>query len=85
MYDSKYSFSDYKNVRKCSDISLEPKYYKLVSFYYRLNEFRSSAPQAENTKIRKKNVFKNVTKLYNTLLAIYFKEYNNVIYEKRSG
>ena len=34
--------------------------------------------RTEKTKIRKKNVYKNVTRLYNTLLANYFKEYNNI-------
>ena len=74
MYDSKYSFSDCKNVRKYSDLSLESKYY--IIFHHRLNEFRSLVPRTEKTKIRKKNVYENVTKLYNTLLVIYFKEYN---------
>ena len=51
-------------------------------FYHRLNEFRNLMPRTEKTKIKKKNVYKNVTKLYNTLLAIYFKEYNNITNEK---
>ena len=33
--------------------------------------------QTEKTKIRKKNLYKNPTNLYNKLLAIYLKEYNS--------
>ena len=40
MYGSKYSFGDYKNVRKYSDLSFTTKYHKLLSFYHRFNEFR---------------------------------------------
>ena len=40
MYGSKYSFGDYKKVRKYSDLSFTTKYDKLLSFYHRLNEFR---------------------------------------------
>ena len=43
-YDNKYSFSDYKNFRKYSCLSLESKYYKLLSFYHRLNEFKGLNP-----------------------------------------
>ena len=35
-------------------------------------------PQTEKTIIKKKNVYKNVKRLYNILIAIYFKEYNNI-------
>ena len=40
-------------------------------------------PRREKTKIRKNNVYENVTKLYNTLLAIYFKKYNDIIDSKK--
>ena len=39
--NNKYSFSDFKNIRKYSDLSLLSKYYKLLLLYHRLNEFRS--------------------------------------------
>ena len=75
VYDNKYSFSSFKNVRQYSNISLESKYDMFLLFYHLLNEFRSLILQKEQTNIRKKNVHKNVTKLYNTMLSIYFKEY----------
>ena len=78
MYNSKYSLSEYRNVRKYYDLSLKLKY-KLLSFFDWLNEFRNFMPQTKNTKFTKKNVFNNVAKLCNTLLPIYFKEYNNTI------
>ena len=51
--DNKYNFSDYKNVRKYSDLSLESKYYKLLSFYHRLNEFRSLVPHKKEECVQK--------------------------------
>ena len=41
-------------------------------------------PGADKKNIKKKNLNKNVTKLYHTLLAIYFNEYNNIIDEKNN-
>ena len=35
MHDNKYSFNEYKNVRKYSDLSFTSKYYKLLWFYHR--------------------------------------------------
>ena len=83
MCENKYGFSDYKNFRKYCNLSLESNHYKLLSFYHRLNEFRSLVPRTKKTKIRKKNVYKNSTKPYNTLLAIYYKKHNDVIYKKK--
>ena len=40
-------------------------------------------PRTGKTKTRKNNGYKNVTKLYNTLLSIYLKEYNNITDEKK--
>ena len=83
IYNSKYSFSDYSNVRKCYDLSFMTKYDKLLPFYHRLNEFRKFNPRTEKLKIKKKSVYKNVVKLFNTLLAIYFNEYNNITDEEK--
>ena len=55
----------------------------MLLFYHRSNEFRNLMPRTEKTKIKKKNLYKNVTKLYNALLAIYFKEYNNITDKKK--
>ena len=49
MYDSKFSFSDYSNIRKYYDLSFKTKYDKLLSFYHRLNEFRNLVPRTEKT------------------------------------
>ena len=61
IYDSKYNFSQYRNIRRHYNIYLEPKYCKLLSFYYRLNELRNLMPQTEKTN-RKKNLYKNLYK-----------------------
>ena len=53
MYDNRYSFTDYRNVRKYYDLSFKAKYDKSLSFYHRLNEFRNLVPQTEKNKIEK--------------------------------
>ena len=83
MYDSKYSFSDYKNVGKYYNLSFTTKYDTLLSFYNQLKKFRNWVPQKEKTKIKKKSVYKNSAILYNTLLHIYFSDYNNIMDENK--
>ena len=39
MYDSKYNFGEYRNVKKYYDLSFKTKYDRLRLFYHRLNEF----------------------------------------------
>ena len=69
-----YNFREYRNVRKYYDLSLKSTYYKLLSIFHELNEFRNLSPQTEKPKTKKKNVYENFVKLYNSLLSIYFKE-----------
>ena len=83
MYDSKYSFSDYKNVGKYYNLSFTTKYDTLLSFYNQLQKFRNLVSQTEKTKIKKKSVYKNSAILYNTLLHIYFSDYNNIMDENK--
>ena len=59
------------------------KYDKLSSFYHRLIGFRSIMPRTEETKNKKKIVYKNAVNLYNKLLAIYFKDYNSIADEEK--
>ena len=84
MYGSKYSFNDYKNVRKNYNIFFMAKHDKLNSFYYRLNEFRNLIPRTEKTKMKEKSLFKNAANLYNKLLTIYFIGYNSIMVIKKS-
>ena len=51
MYDSKYSFSDFSNIKKYYAVSFASKYNKFLPLYYRLNEFR-------NLVLRKKKLKK---------------------------
>ena len=83
MYNKIYSFREYRNVRKYYDLSLKSTYYKLLSLFHELNEFRNLSPQTEKPKTKKKNVYENFVKLYNPLLSIYFKEWNNTIDVKK--
>ena len=55
----------------------------MLPFYHRLNEFRNFAPRTEKTKIKKKIVYNNAVNLYNTLLTIYFNQYNNITDEEK--
>ena len=56
VYDSKYSFSEYKNVGKYFSPYFRKKFDSLLPFYHRLNEFRNFVPRTEKKKIRKKIV-----------------------------
>ena len=84
MYDSKHSFSDYKNVRKYYNLPFMKKHDELNSFYHRLNEFRNLIPSTEKPKMKKKSVFKNASNLYNALLTIYFNGSNTIMDTKKS-
>ena len=77
VYDSKYSFSEYRDVGKYYNLSFTTKYNSLLPFYHWLNEFRDFIPRIEKTRIQKKIVYNNAEKLYNTLLTIYFNQCNN--------
>ena len=78
-----YNFREYRNVRKYYDLSLKSTYYKLLSIFHELNEFSNLSPQTEKPKTKKKNVYENFVKLYNSLLSVYFKEWNNTIDVKK--
>ena len=72
VYDSKCIFSDYRNVGKYLQSFFMTKYDRLRPFYHRLNDFRNIVTRTEETKIKKKIVYNNAKKLYNTLLTIHF-------------
>ena len=77
MYGNKYSFSDYRNLRKYYDLSFTAKYYKLLLSCHPLNKFRNLILQAEKTEIKKRSLYKSASNLYNTPPVIYFNDYNN--------
>ena len=78
VYDSKYSFSDYRNIRKYYDLSFMTRHDKLSSFYHRLIEFRSVVPQIGETKNKKNTLYKNAVNIYNKLVANCFNEYSSI-------
>ena len=49
MYYSKYSFSDFSNIKKCYGLSFASKFF---SFYHQVNEFKNPVLQTEKTKIK---------------------------------
>ena len=56
MYDNKYDFGDFSNIKKYYVVSYTSKYNKLLSFYHWLNKFRK-------TKI-KKTEYKKILQIY---------------------
>ena len=52
----------------------------LAPFKQRLEEFKQFTPEKEQGKDKKKIAYHDAIKLYNTLLSIYFNDYNNFIY-----
>ena len=64
MYDSKYSFSNYKNVAKYYNLSFTTKYVNLLSFYHRLNEFRNLVSLDQKKQKLKKRVCIEILQLY---------------------
>ena len=55
IYGSRYSFSEYRIVRKYYDISFLSKYYKLLWFFHQLNVFRNLILLTEKNKNQKEN------------------------------
>ena len=50
MYDSKYSFSDYRNVRKYYNFFFKSKYDNLLLYKNRLNELKNLVPRTKKNK-----------------------------------
>ena len=55
-YNSKYTFSEFKNVAKYEDKSLKPRYKSLTLFKQRLKEFKRFTPKTVKTRMKKKIV-----------------------------
>ena len=56
IYNSKYSFYEYCNIKNFNNFSLKSNYPILLSFYSDLNQFNNLNPQKEST-IRKKRLY----------------------------
>ena len=50
----------------------------MLPFDHCLNESRNFALRTQKTKFKQKIVHNNAINLYNTLLTIYFNQYNNI-------
>ena len=75
IYNSKFSFYEYYNVKKFNCLSLTSKYPILLSFCSNLNKFDNLNPQKKSTKEKKATVYDNTSELDNLYLEIYFDEY----------
>ena len=58
VYDSKYNFSEYKNIRNFYNLSFMTKHDRLSKFYHQLTEFRSIVPQTDETENKKRECIK---------------------------
>ena len=65
MYNSKYSFSEYRNV----EIYVDDQSQNLKN-HNRLNDLKKFTDQAENTRAKKKIVYNNAKNVFNKLLSI---------------
>ena len=53
IYNSKYNFYEYFNIKSFNSLSLTSKYLILLSHYGDLNKFNNLNPQKESTKAKK--------------------------------
>ena len=87
-YNNKYSFIEFKTVGKYMADSLLSRYFFIVnnylaSFKQQLKEFDKFTPRKLKTKAKKRTVYNNPQKLYNTLLSIYYNDYNVITGEEK--
>ena len=65
IYNSKYSFSEFKNVENNENESLVSRYYNYFTpFKQRLKEFKKFTPRTVKTKKNKNIVYNSARKLY---------------------
>ena len=77
---NKYSVSKFKEI-----LSIDSKFDTLNKFYKDFKTLESVESQNQNTKQKKINVLKNVSLLYNVLINLYKKEYNQVFKSKEKN
>ena len=58
-YNSKYTFSEFKNVAKYEDKSLKPRYNSFTLFKQQLKEFKRFTTKTVKTRMKKKIVQRN--------------------------
>ena len=76
IYNNKYSFYEYYNIKHFNSLSLPSIYPILLSFYSNLNKFNNLNPQKQSTNWKKATLYDNTSELYNEYLEIYFDEHN---------
>ena len=77
---NKYSVSKFKEI-----LSIDSKFDTLNKFYKYFKKLESVESQNQNTKQKKINVLKNISLLYNVLINIYKKEYNQIFKSKEKN
>ena len=74
IYNSRYSFYEFDNIKKFNSLSHTTKYPILPLLYINFN-LNNLNPQKESAKEKKVTVCDNASELYNEYLEIYFDEY----------
>ena len=64
IYNTKYSFSGYKYVRKYKDLSFATKYDKFLSFYHGLIEFKNLIPRTKKLQKLKRRMCIKMLQFY---------------------
>ena len=75
IYDSKYSFYLYYNIKNFNSPSLTSKHPIFLSFNNELNKFNSLNPWKGCTKDKKATLYNNASELYNEYLENYYDQY----------
>ena len=75
IYDSKYKFYPYYNIKNFGSLSRVSKYPILFLFYSKLNKSNNMNPRKGPTKDKKMTEYDNASELYNEYLEIYFNQY----------
>ena len=78
IYDRKYCFYAYYNIKYFNRLSLMSKYPILLSLYSNLNKFNNLNLRKEYKTKRKTIVYDNASELHNDCLEIYFDEYKSL-------
>ena len=84
IYDSKYSFYPYYNIKNFNSLSLTLKYPILFSLYSELNKFDNINPQKGCRKEKKETMHEKASELYNEYLEIYFNQYMNLLHANKT-
>ena len=81
IYNSLYSFVNFKDIGEFKELSLDSTYKKLKNFHKNFTKLKNVISQTEVNKNLKEEILDNVGILFNKLYCIYKDKYN----EEKAG